>query len=316
MNISKYLKTKHEVINDASVEVLIHRLRLRTTLDISYLMSLRKKGKIKDLIIFNNKTRNVPYRIVAKWKIGKDYLLSYFNPVNTWIPRKSCITDITYPSPRLLKKLHELLGEQTVSSAEYTIDFHYDDPSLVQKALYIFRRSLYVRHGKQTMIVGKNHKINLLKKRSENSVYRVGKYMKIYERGDDAKRKSNDKRVWWDYKDLDRLRFEFTARNYHLKKVGVNKLSLFMKNPKFVDTLCSRLLFMEFKGSSKLPRELDDYSRCDKDGNNDCFMEEYLQSSMKNPYQYMVDDIEYDNLKQIIINKILKSEQSWINKIG
>ena len=50
----------------------------------------------------------------------------------------------------------------------------------------------------------------------------------------------------------------------------------------------------------------------DKDGNCDCFHEEYRQAWMKNPSQYMVDDPDFEPLKARIVEAAKRTQRNWL----
>jgi hypothetical protein len=209
-----------------------------------------------------------------------------------------------------------------VVSAEYTIDLFCNCPKDVEKLFFVIRRYLYIPHHpskKHTMIIGCEGYVDWFKKRKENAVYRVGKHWKVYERGPDGLRQWDTKRKspYWYFKDLDRVRIEFTAKNYYLRKFKIKHLSEFVKNPRFKEILGPRFSFKKFKQTQGLPGEFDQYTAMDMYGNKDSYMEEYRRAKklgIKNRYQYSIKDKTLGQLIKRIVAEINHVEHKWLKK--
>lgn len=168
------------------------------------------------------------------------------------------------------------------------------------------------------MIIGCNGYVDWFTDREQNAVYRVGKYWKAYERGSDKLKQYDEQKEdpYWHFEDLNRVRIEFTAHNYYLRKLHIKKLSDFLKNPRFKEMLL-RFQFKKFKPTQGLPGEFDDYTATDGYGNKDCFMEEYSRAKelgIKNRCQYSVKDKMMGKLIHRIAAKIDRVEKKWIKK--
>jgi hypothetical protein len=308
--IEVIISLKDEVLSSRmKINMQLHRIQLFTICNAQYLWCLKKRGIIDELRTFpNDGRRNRIYKKIALWTFNDVKLKSYFEPIKQDMNPLCMTTSLSIKSgtPKaFLESLYKLLGKQYVVSAEYKVDLFFDTPELVRKAFYLIRRSLYIPYGRNTKMVGSNRHICGWNDRCGNFVYFVGN-TKVYERGID-KRKAG-----WKFEELDRVRIEYTARYNHLNKHGIKPLSDFIKNPMFVDTIVPRLRFAKFKTCSKLPCEFDDYLAKDKDGNRDCFQEEYRQSPVKNPSQYMVDDPDFDVLKARIIEAAERTQRNWL----
>jgi len=161
------------------------------------------------------------------------------------------------------------------------------------------------------MVIGKDRKISWWTDRKENLVCRYGSYFKIYQRGPDEIKRKKSGGVYWRFKDVDRVRLEFTAKHYHLNKLGIRSLTHFIANPHIEETIYPRMRFVKFKPSRILPCEFDDYNASDNYGNKDCFQLEYMQAKISNPGQYVVDDEDFDDLKMRIWREIKVLEKRW-----
>jgi hypothetical protein len=168
------------------------------------------------------------------------------------------------------------------------------------------------------MIIGCEGYVDWFHKREKNAVYRVGKNWKVYERGPDELRQwdTEKKSPYWYFKDLDRVRMEFTAKNYYLQKFKIKQLSKFTKNPRFKEMLL-RFQFKKLKRTQGLPSEFDQYAAMDMYGNKDSYMEEYGRAKklgIKNRSQYSIKDETLGKLIKRIVAEINHVEHKWLKK--
>lgn len=203
---------------------------------------------------------------------------------------------------RLLIDIDELIPGIRVSEVEFTIDQCCYDPTNVRNLYLVEWLSLYCpeARGEVRMILGDDG----IKFDDGNSlICYFGDKDKIYERGDDNKKKDRT----WEYYDFNRVRIEHTADRRELKGNGINTLKDLINGPKFLETYRDYWDFRRFKDSKSkmLTREWE------KDVLP--FQHMIRDSKLENPSQYSEKVEELASLKARLIEAMKVFDDEWEN---
>ncbi|RJP78613.1 MAG: hypothetical protein C4522_12620 [Desulfobacteraceae bacterium] len=181
-----------------------------------------------------------------------------------------------------------------VSKIEYAIDVFCKGPFYVSELFKLILKTIYVPYQRKYNEFGGN----LNKGEPQSSVFRIGDQYKVYERGDDDKKDGKG----WNKKDFNRVRIENSVKRRTLKKSGIDTLTDFMKNPKFIELNLRKWSFKDFKPSNILPGSW---------GLNFIFQKELIDArkktrgERKNFAQYIVD-VQYMNFLSDQVNKAMR----------
>jgi hypothetical protein len=188
-----------------------------------------------------------------------------------------------------------------VSKVEYTIDQCCYEPHDVANLFLVERFSLYDpdQKGKVQQLEGgeSSHDGS-----SRNSlIWHLGDKNKIYERGDDKKKKKKT----WDYYDFNRVRLEHSADRRELFGNSIDTLKDLINGPKFYETYCNYWNFRRFKDSNSKIRIME--------WEKAALPFQYLIRNTKlvNPSQYteMVDELA--SLQEKINNAMKVFDKEW-----
>lgn len=260
--------------------------------------------------------------------------------------RPSTIIETSNSTPKFLFYLNQNFPNLKIFSIEYTIDFYCKDPESVSNLFRLLRRYMFFPAAKSTSMVG--GQFYAQKPKKENSVYSIhftanktnpGKYIKIYERGHDEKAEKprpSTSSKWWKQENINRVRLEFTIsrKNNLLKRKGLRKLSDLLDNPQF-EAICfphtheryDQIQFKHFipprinrhRGSlaAELPAQWEDYTATDKNGNPECFQEEFLHAKRNeiNPSNYTVHTEALRDFKKKTRKTLKNFENMWTRRV-
>ena len=221
-----------------------------------------------------------------------------------------------------LSNIYKRLPKLKITRLEYAIDLFCRSPEAVADVLYLIRRYLYAPNAWKTSMSGGKFLGYKEYGRVINAVYFIwmgkssGKHIKVYERGDDKKKiRSIRGHPKWRHEDVNRVRIEFKLkRTAIVKKYGLSTLKDLIINPKFGIIAKDYVQFNNFKFSSKLPQDYDDYLSEDKQGNPESFMQEVLSAKdrdIKNIMQYVEDNKRMQTLKNRIIEAAKAFDKNW-----
>ena len=119
----------------------------------------------------------------------------------------------------------------------------------------------------------------------------------------------------WHHKDVDRVRIEFKLKRIAFsKKYKLSTLQDLLINPKFAIIASDYIQFKNFKFSTKLPQDWEDYLSEDRQGNQESFMQEVLSTRngpLKNISQYIEDNKRMQSLKKRIIDIATTFDNDW-----
>lgn len=112
-------------------------------------------------------------------------------------------------------------------------------------------------------------------------------------------------RPGWNLRDTNRLRVEFTADSHILEKYGIIRLEDYLRDCHFENIFLPGFQFKVFEGSNHLPKENDRYAQ---KGGHESFQQHLIETRKqrrpKNPNQYKVDALGFDELKKQVIQAI------------
>ncbi len=265
-------------------EARLHKINL-SSFEHGY-NDLLKLGGFKDASNFGWQNRNYDRKYTRHFK---DFYLNAFVNPNTYRPRMMIyIYPRKDPSPekykQSLNQLYSSLPRLNVSKVEYAIDLFCGSPHVVRGLFEFIRKHLYIPS---------QQKINMIDDYENNPhlsrVYHIGKSFKVYERGNDNKKKEGN---CWHYKDFDRVRLEFTGNKTSLKKHGIETLKDLIDDPKFIYVNWDKWLFKYFKYTKRsrkrlgpygkrLPAPYERYSARDKSGVSGTYYSEYFKLKEK-----------------------------------
>ncbi|MDD2337483.1 MAG: hypothetical protein PHD01_13000 [Geobacteraceae bacterium] len=231
----------------------------------------------------------------------------YFPPFFMEVIPKESISFIDYK--KILSCLNDIIPNMKNSSVEYALDLFCSRPEEVENLFMMVRRSLFVRFQKESMLHGEAS-ASWGNKTRMNFVYNYGGN-KAYERGDDDKKTING----WNFRDLNRVRLEHTAKRDELKRHGIKTLDDLLEDCRFKEINEGVYNFQCFGGSKKLPSYWDwpSYSTEDKNGNSGAFQVEYnaLRKTIKNIGQYKKNIVEFDGLKVKLVSEMIAIDAAW-----
>ena len=193
------------------------------------------------------------------------------------------------------------------SKVEYTVDQFCHSPFDVDNLSWVEMYSLYVPHQKGTLQpIGGGYEedeegIAFDKRGRKALIWHIGKKNKIYERGDDDKKKDGT----WGYEDFNRVRLEHTADIRELPKKGLKTLKDFIENPKFYEINKDIWHFRKWKemSSKKLIKEWEPYWAP--------FQVLLKEVKLKNPTQYMEVVEVLEALEQRIFDAMKVFDIEW-----
>jgi len=219
-----------------------------------------------------------------------------------------CMLELTYTGHRKLAILHNRIPRLQLSSVEYAIDLFCKSPNDVSRIFRLIKKHIHCNHVRETATPQKG----LVK-----SVFRIGKSVRIYERGED-RHKDRHRKSYWDHNHLDRVRIEFTIQRQELKARGLGTLKQLINGPYFHEALMTRFGFKEFTNSRYLPKAYEIYTTTDTSGNYNCFQTELIETRRKGikiPSQCIKDTEELTSLKDRILRKCRSADKKWARRL-
>jgi len=297
------------------IKPLIHRSKFTGDYTHTYIKyKLNKLGLDKN---YSKKAIKKNYAYKQKYSRsfsdGKiTFLFKTYAPYNSsqlGYLRRKCIVQTSNSSSKLLSRINKVLPGLDVMSLEYAIDFFCPN-NCVGNLLYLLKHYTYIHHSKMASMIGNEYlglegnevtrDINAVskihfKERIVGKKISSGKYVKIYERGDDDSKilLPNGKKGWL-HKDTNRVRLEVTIenRNGTLRNNYIKTLNDLVQGPKFQEIIFAKssssthtrkqdqIQFKNFKDrkNGKLPKEYEDYLTEDAQGTMESFMNEYFRA--------------------------------------
>ena len=209
--------------------------------------------------------------------------------------------------------LNDRLPKLQVSKVEYTSDQYCLGPNAVRFLYEVERRWLYVPNQRTSASHQKEdtEEISAAIEVGEtpmNFTFYAGS-VKMYERGPDKRRRGRG----WAEEDIDRLRFEHTAKREELKRNGIQTLSDLIEDAKFFRINQGLYNFRDFVGSNQLPKAWDGYIHPDKHGNADSFQLEciHYRKIIKNLMQYTEDADGFEALTSRLEDVWKEFDREW-----
>jgi hypothetical protein len=314
INAEKALQRR--IINTAlqgitEIRALIHRSDFSGVYKLGVLNSRLGKGKP----IENSAYPRYPRKCCVQLRTGK--VTRHFKPEDYGFGPSCMLTtnDSTFDHLyNIFNRLHNL----KITRLEYAIDLYCETPAAVSDLFYLLRRYLYVRNAFKTSMRGGKF-YGWKDSRDKNAVFFIimgkhsGKHIKVYERGLDRLASSNQ--IGWSHDKVNRVRIELKLQRKAIsKKYEIDTLKDLLIDPKFADIASEYIHFMNFKFSSKLPQDWDDYVSEDKNGNSESFMQEVLSarsSDLKNILQYVEENQRMKALKEMIMDAVVKFDRKF-----
>jgi hypothetical protein len=218
----------------------------------------------------------------------------------------------TYPDPYFLLKLLEYYKILNLSYIEYAIDFFCKDNDSVRDLYYLLKKYLVIKGARKSRISKKDKRpiqnIRILEPDNDlNFTCIFNNLTKIYERGDEKNRIKKG----WKFESIDRLRLEFTAKNYKIKNLlGKNReLFDFFEKNYFKNFLHNKFYFMFLKNKPSYHKDISSYIIGTKKPYYTCLMD--YKHKKKIPFKSLNEAKEFDSLKSAIFNAIRKYENEW-----
>jgi len=276
-------------------------------------------------------------------KVEKGILTIFFKQPEAVKP--SSIVESSISASQALSMLYRALPELTIMSVVYAIDFFCRNSNSVADLFFLLRRYMYFHQAKWTSMDGGKF-YGWREPRDVNAVYRIhfdkekqkkstpGKSVEIYERGKDREKtllSSGNK--GWKHSDTDRVRlaFTFNRNGGYLAKNGLKNLADILAGPKFQQVLFPKtfspiepreqdqIQFRDFvrDNSDKLPKDYEDYTAEDRQGNIECFQEEYVHAKERG-IEGIGDKMEDTKALKGLKGKILEAarffDEQWKEK--
>jgi len=210
----------------------------------------------------------------------------------------------------LFSNLQSMLPAMTISSVEYTLDLVCYDPIEVENLFMIIRRCLYAPYKTDTYFNGGSiatwgETIRI------NSVFSMNN-IKVYERGFDNYKQPTG---GWYNTDCNKVRLEYTAGSYDLRKNGITLLSDLLTDCCFYKMIKNKYKFKQFIGPRTLPLHYKwlSYTSEDGDGNFGAFHIEYLalKEGYENIRQYLRDIDELKDFKVRLLKTMVAFDEAW-----
>ncbi len=207
----------------------------------------------------------------------------------------------------LLIKIRKDLPKAGVSSIDYTIDLPAWNSRCAENLFWALKKCLYIPYRRGAQIYGGQLTMTGNCNRM-NTVYRVGD-TKIYERGSDGNRTGD----YWDIKDIDRVRLEYSAPRHRLRKHGISRIGDLITGISFYEMNKDIYHFKCFEGSTELPVFHKDYRATDNYGNGDCFQLEHInhRGFIKGLNQYVKDMARFEGFKAALMEVMMQADSEW-----
>jgi len=298
--------------NVSEIKPLIHLSQFSGPYDFQQVRCKLGKLGIDKAFSIRAKKKNYTYKrqVHKSFSDGKiTFLFKTYAPYNSpqlGYLRPPCIVETSNSSSRLLSTINRVLPGLKIMSLEYAIDLYCPNNN-VAKLLYLLRRYTYIHHAKQASMINDEYlgyeedevtrDINAVsqirfKEKTVGKKLSSGKYVKIYERGDDTlKKRLPNRKKGWLHKNTNRVRLEVTINrtNGTLGNNYIETLNDLVQGPKFQKIIFAKSIdptkqdqiqFKNFKDrkNGKLPKEYEDYLTEDAQGNMESFMDEYFRA--------------------------------------
>ena len=297
----------------------------------------------------NKKNYTYKRQVHRSFSDGKiAFLFQTYAPYNSSLLghlKPQCIVETSNSSSKLLSRINHVLPGLNIMSLEYAIDLYCPNNN-VANLLYMLRRYTYIHHAKQASMINDEYlgyeddevtrDINAVsqirfKEKTVGNKRSSGKYVKIYERGDDAlKKRLPNRKKGWLHKDTNRVRLEVTIhrKNGALEKNGIKTLNDLVQGPKFQEIIFPKsssstqtrkqdqIQFKNFidRKNGKLPKEYEDYLTEDAQGNMESFMNEYFRAKKligRRVSQEMENSKNMEPLKTRMVKAAKLFDKNW-----
>jgi len=285
-------------------KLFLHRCRFSGNYTYGELQN-RLGAKIGIVKTYDKNLRMPNYNTMAfiKEYLGID-LTIFLDPIEfTNIPR--CMLELSYPTQEYLMCLNLLLPGLKCSSIEYTNDLFCLKTTHVQRLFEVLFRYCFVPYLKFPSFFN-GHSAKYSSSTNLNRTAQFGPF-KIYERGEDKKSPHRG----WTWRELNRVRREFTADRELLKRKDIYELERFIADCKYSEIVPKSYSFRVFNGSDRLPGETDTYALIE---GHESFQLEYIRAfedGIKNPYQYMTKAKVLNELKRELDQLAIHFDQRW-----
>ncbi len=322
----KVSKQKRILKEISDVQAIIHRIKFNS--DYSYATLQKSLGiKIKIDSKYKNNQRKGTYKKVGyfSWQ-GLNFII-FFEGSKGYDKEARIETTIfkgkntSKETQKALIILATKLPELTFKSIEFAVDFYCDEPSLVTQLFRLFNRYMYFDYVNDlSRLIGREDDY-IVERRKENVGIKYSPQVKIYERGPDELNKNGEGGVAkWRYKDIDRVRVEFTIDKPHNRIMDLTNLKHFVESFSFKRNFYNRFNFKVFKHSNKLPREGEEYyielkepGRKPKIISFECFQDVYVVGYTQgiNMSQCLENAHGFSEVKKEIKSAMVLFDRNW-----
>ncbi|HEY9825940.1 MAG TPA: hypothetical protein V6D19_10860 [Stenomitos sp.] len=204
------------------------------------------------------------------------------------------------------------------SKIEYAIDLFCRKPNEVENLYMMIKRSLYTPYKNEPEFYEHDPLPDSVIGSRMNSTYYAKKdVLKVYERGNDHNKISyvhkGRKTKGWRFKDLNRVRLEYTASRPDLVKHEIVSLTDLLTDCKIYH-LNKNLYDFRFFKTKNLPKYWDwpSYSTVNNKNQNGTFLLEYAAPrQLKNVRQCVAKIPEFQVLKKRMLAEMMKMESEW-----
>ena len=323
---------RHALVGITEIVPFLHRIKFSG----DYTHSEIKQKKARLGVDDDNRKK-------AVLKLEKDILIISFKQPARVTPLS--IAENSISAFKALSRLYRALPDLTIMSVVYGIDLFCQNSDSVADLFFLLRRYMYFHHAKWTSMDGGKF-YGWREPRDENAVYKIhfdkkemkksafGKSVEIYERGKDREKTSLPSGdIGWkhSYTDRVRLAFTFNRDGGYLAKNGLKNLADILTGPKFQEFLFPKtfssdetrgqdqIQFRNFvrDNPDKLPKDHEDYTTEDRQGNMECFQEEYFRAKERG-IEGMGDKMEDTKVLKGLKGKILEAtklfDEQWKEK--
>jgi hypothetical protein len=308
-----YSKLEHIIRSEAR----LHQINLSSK-EYGY-KNLIELGKFVDASDIGWQNPNYDRKYIRQFQNFS--LNAFVNPKNRFFP--SLVMSI-YPrgdiSPKkhkhFLTWLNSCLPGLNISKVEYAVDLFCGSSDNVKSVFEIIKKYLYIPRQRKVNIIDDSRR-----RPYPGRVYHIGESYKVYERGKDSQKQQGN---YWLVEQLDRVRFECTARPTLLKKHGIYILEDLVDDAKFIFVNWGKWLFRHFDRSQKLryplgpygkkfPAPYERYRVKDNNGHSGVFHLEYFNAKKKlrNVSPYLVQPYVFDALEIILYETMSRFGREW-----
>lgn len=296
-----------------SVRPFLHNVTLSG--NYTYKQLEKALGRLHINDSYKSRQRNPNYRSMANVHFEGTNISVFFDKVDNF-PGPWCMIQFALGHDRsqdTLIALNKGLEKLRPSKIEYATDifFEINDPTVIEWLFKVIVKYIVVPWQRSVRIEGENaarvgnaHRLNYIARVVDDVGGTTG--MKIYERGPD--RLKDRETGGWQFNDLDRIRFEFTANRRKLNDSGIEMLQNLVEFPHFTEMNVNRWKFMKAKDSAKrLPKEWEPYEPLDEGGHFRPFALERKVAKEKgeNIYYHTEKALQFEDLEKMM-------EEAWV----